>query len=122
MVIINGKSVGASVNIDGRFLNISGKRIEITEDGKVRVDGKSIDEFAGTAVPVIKVEITGRVETIEADCGEVNVIGDVGVVSTTNGNVSCNSVLGNVNAKNGNVSCHTVFGSCNAHNGNIIRR
>lgn len=122
MVIINGKSVGASVNIDGRFINISGKRIEITEDGKIRVDGKPIDELDSTATPVIKVEITGRVEKVEADCGEVNVIGDVGEVITTNGNVSCKSVLGNVNSKNGNVSCHTVMGDCQSYNGNIIKR
>lgn len=122
MVIINGKSVGASVNIDGRFINISGKRIEITEDGKIRVDGKPIDELDSTATPVIKVEITGRVEKVEADCGEVNVIGDVGSVSSKNGNVSCNRVLGNVNSKNGNVSCSHIIGECNTYNGNIIKR
>lgn len=122
MVIINGKSVGASVNIDGRFINISGKRIEMTENGKVLVDGKPIDELDGNTAPVIKIEITGHVDTIEADCGEVNVNGDVGSVSTKNGNVSCNRVLGNVNSKNGNVSCSHIMGECNTCNGNIIKR
>lgn len=114
-VIIHGKT-----RVNGRYVNLTGQNITITDRGMF-VNGKPIEEFDDSQVPVLKIEITGNVESLTTENGEVTVNGRVGTVVSKNGNVDCQTVEGNVESKNGNVTVTTCHGDCDTKNGNIIR-
>lgn len=114
-VIIHGKT-----RVNGRYVNLTGQNITITDRGMF-VNGKPIEEFDDSQVPVLKIEITGNVESLTTENGEVTVNGRVGTVISKNGNVDCQTVEGNVESKNGNVTVTTCHGDCDTKNGNIIR-
>ena len=54
----NGKMV-----IGGREIDAKGRKIEINGNG-VFIDGVPAEQFKGEERPVLKIEITGNVETI----------------------------------------------------------
>lgn len=112
---INGKTV-----INGRSVSLRGQSIQIT-DGGIFIDGKPFEEFDDSNVPVVKVEITGNIESLTTENADVTVNGRVGSVTSKNGNVNCQTVEGNVDSKNGNVMCATIKGDCETKNGNIMR-
>lgn len=114
-VIIHGKT-----RVNGRYVNLTGQNITITDRGMF-VNGKPLEEFDESQVPVLKIEITGNVENLTTENGEVTVNGRVGTVISKNGNVDCQTVEGNVESKNGNVTVTTCHGDCDTKNGNIIR-
>lgn len=114
-VTINGKTC-----VNGRYVNLTGQNITITDRGMF-VNGKPIEEFDDSQVPVLKIEITGNVESLTTENGEVTVNGRVGTVVSKNGNVNCQTVEGNVESKNGNVMSGKIMGDCDAKNGNIMR-
>lgn len=121
MIIINNASCTGKININGREISLHGKSLEM-RDGQIIVDGKPIEEYDEGECPIIKIEITGNVDNINTENGEVTVNGRVGSICSKNGNVKCETVEGNIDSKNGNIYCHTVNGDVETKNGNIIRQ
>lgn len=120
MNIISKVTINGKTRVNGRYVNLTGQNITITDRGMF-VNGKPIEEFDESQVPVLKIEITGNVESLTTENGEVTVNGRVGTVVSKNGNVECQTVEGNVESKNGNVIVTTCHGDCDTKNGNIIR-
>lgn len=119
MDIISKMTISGKTLINGRYVNLTGQSVSIT-DGGIYVNGKPIEEFDESQVPVLKIEITGSVENLTTENGEVTVNGRVGSVVSKNGNVNCETVEGNVESKNGNISVTTCHGDCDTKNGNIF--
>ena len=120
MNIISKVTINGKTRVNGRYVNLTGQNITITDRGMF-VNGKPIEEFDDSQVPVLRIELTGNVESLTTENGEVTVNGRVGTVVSKNGNVECQTVEGNVESKNGNVIVTTCHGDCDAKNGNIIR-
>ena len=120
MNIISKMTFNRKTQINGRYINLTGQSVSITDNG-IYVNGKPIEEFDESQVPVLKIEITGNVESLTTENGEVTVNGRVGSVVSKNGNVNCQTVEGNVESKNGNVMCGKIMGDCDTKNGNIMR-
>lgn len=120
MNIISKVTINGKTRVNGRYVNLTGQNITITDRGMF-VNGKPIEEFDDSQVPVLKIEITGNVESLTTENGEVTVNGRVATVVSKNGNVECQTVEGNVESKNGNVIVTTCHGDCDTKNGNIIR-
>lgn len=120
MNIISQVTINGKTRVNGRYVNLTGQNITITDRGMF-VNGKPIEEFDDSQVPVLKIEITGNVESLTTENGEVTVNGRVGTVVSKNGNVNCQTVEGNVESKNGNVMCGKIMGDCDTKNGNIMR-
>lgn len=106
------------VQIYSGDIDLTGKRISFTSDG-FYVNGKLIEGFDESEMPVLKIEITGNVESLTTEDGNVTVNGRVGTVVSKNGNVECRTVGGNVENKNGNIYCGKVMGNCDTKNGDI---
>lgn len=102
MNIISKMTINGKTQIKGRYVNLTGQNVTIT-DGGIYVNGKPIEEFDESQVPVLKIEITGNIETLTTENGEVTVNGRVGTIVSKNGNVNCQTVEGNVESKNGNI-------------------
>lgn len=116
--IINIHSHVGKMYVNGKvFENVNGT-MEITDNG-VFVNGKSIEEYE--QAPVLKIEFTGRVETIESEDADITVMGDVGTVNSKNGNIHVNrDVLANCETKNGNITVSgKILGDVTTKNGNI---
>lgn len=94
MNIISKVTINGKTQINGRYINLKGQNVSITDNG-IYVNGKPIEEFDESQVPVLRIEITG--------------------------NVNCQTVEGNVESKNGNVMCGKIMGDCDTKNGNIMR-
>ena len=120
MNIISKMTISGKTLINGRYVNLTGQNVSITDNG-IYVNGKPIEEFDESQVPVLKIEITGNIESLTTENGEVTVNGRVGSVVSKNGNVNWQTVEGNVESKNGNVMCATIKGDCETKNGNIMR-
>lgn len=120
MNIISKVTINGKTRVNGRYVNLTGQNITITDRGMF-VNGKPIEEFDESQVPVLKIEITGNIESLTTENGEVTVNGRVGTVVSKNGNVECQTVEGNMESKNGNVIVTTCHGDCDTKNGNIIR-
>lgn len=119
MDIISKVTINGKTRVNGRYVNLTGQNITI--DRGMFVNGKPIEEFDESQVSVLKIEITGNIESLTTENGEVTVNGRVGTVVSKNGNVECQTVEGNVENKNGNVIVTTCHGDCDTKNGNIIR-
>lgn len=120
MNIISKVTINGKTQINGCYINLTGQNVSITDNG-IYVNGKPIEEFDESQVPVLRIEITGNVESLTTENGEVTVNGRVGTVVSKNGNVNCQTVEGNVESKNGNVMCGKIMGDCDTKNGNIMR-
>lgn len=120
MNIISKVTINGKTRVNGRYINLTGQNVSITDNG-IYVNGKPIEEFDESQVPVLRIEITGNVESLTTENGEVTVNGRVGTVVSKNGNVNCQTVEGNVESKNGNVMCGKIMGDCDTKNGNIMR-
>lgn len=120
MEIISKMTINGKTRVNGRYVNLTGQNITITDNG-IYVNGKPIEEFDESQVPVLRIEITGNVESLTTENGEVTVNGRIGTVVSKNGNVNCQTVEGNVESKNGNVMCGKIMGDCDTKNGNIMR-
>lgn len=116
MIIVNGKG---TMNIWGKIIHCNGETIEI-KNGEILVDGKPFQGY--DKAKVLKVEITGNVESVSSEDADVIVHGKVGTINSKNGNVTCGDVDGNVDSKNGNIVCGSIKGDCTTKNGNIMRQ
>ena len=112
-------TISGKTQINGRYINLTGQSVSITDNG-IYVNGKPIEEFDESQVPVLKIEITGNVESLTTENGEVTVNGRVGSVVSKNGNIECQTVEGNAESKNGNIFVTTCHGDCDTKNGNIF--
>lgn len=101
MNIINKKCVstiigGISGNVtyNGKTINIPrGSRFEMI-DGKVLINGKPFEQYNEADCPIIKIEITGNVESIETESGNVN---------TMSGDVTCDNIKGHCSTMSGDI-------------------
>ena len=117
--IIN--SISGNVTYNGKTINIPrGSRFEIT-DGSFLINGKPIEQYNEADCPIIKIELTGNVESIETESGDVTVNGDVRYVKTMSGDVRCKTVEGDVSTMSGDVTCDNIKGNCSTMSGNIRR-
>lgn len=118
--IIN--SISGNVTYNGKTINIPrGSRFEIT-DGKFLLNGKPIEQYNEADCPIIKIELTGNVESIETESGDVTIIhGDAHNIHTMSGDVRCNNVEGNVSTMSGDVTCSSIRGHCSTMSGDIRR-
>jgi len=119
MNIISKMTFNRKTKINGRYINLTGQNVSITDNG-IYVNGKPIEEFDESQVPVLKIEITGNIESLTTENGEVTVNGRVGSVVSKNGNIECQTVEGNAESKNGNIFVTTCHGDCDTKNGNIF--
>lgn len=83
MNIISKMTINGKTQINGRYINQTGQSVSITDNG-IYVNGKPIEQFDESQVPVLKIEITGNVES-------------------KNGNVMCGKITGDCDTKNGNI-------------------
>lgn len=83
MNIISKVTINGKTQINGRYINLTGQNVSITDNG-IYVNGKPIEEFDESQVPVLRIEITGNVES-------------------KNGNVMCGKIMGDCDTKNGNI-------------------
>lgn len=119
MNIINKKCVstiigGISGNVtyNGKTINIPrGSRFEMI-DGKVLINGKPFEQYNEADCPIIKIEITGNVESIETESGDVTIQGDASNIHT---------MSGDVNTMSGDVTCDNIKGHCSTMSGDIRR-
>lgn len=102
MNIISKVTINGKTRVNGRYVNLTGQNITIT-DGGIFVNGKPLEEFDESQVPVLRIEITGNVESLTTENGEVTVNGRVGTVVSKNGNVMCGKIMGDCDTKNGNI-------------------
>lgn len=86
---------GSKTHVNGRYVNLTGQNVTITDKG-LFVNGKTIEEFDDSQLPVIKIEITGNIENLTTENGDITVNGRVGAITSKNGNVDCQTVEGNV--------------------------
>lgn len=117
--IIGG--ISGNVTYNGKTINIPrGSRFEMI-DGKVLINGKPFELYNEADCPIIKIEITGNVESIETESGDVTIQGDASNIHTMSGDVRCNAVSGNVNTMSGDVTCDNIKGHCSTMSGDIRR-
>lgn len=102
MNIISKMTIHGKTQINGRHINLTGQNVSITDNG-IYVNGKPIEQFDESQVPVLRIEITGNVESLTTENGEVTVNGRVGTVVSKNGNVMCGKIMGDCDTKNGNI-------------------
>ena len=91
MVFIKKMINNGCTQIYGSSIDLTGKNVSITSDGFF-VDGKPIVEFDESVTPVLKIEITGNVESLTTEDGEITVNGHVGTVVSKDGYVKCRTV------------------------------
>ena len=118
MSILNFGANCGKIVVNGKvYENVKGT-MEITDKG-IFVNGKPIEEYE--EAPVLKIEISGNVESISSENADIEVRGNVNNVTTKNGNVNVGKdVLQNVDTKNGNVHVNgKVMGDVTTKNGNI---
>lgn len=116
--IINFNCSGGKTIINGKvYENVSGTMV--INDKGVFVNGKPIEEFQ--EAPILKIEISGSVESVSSENADVTVTGDVRTVNSKNGNIHVGrDVLENVESKNGNIHIKgKVMGDVTTKNGNI---
>ena len=128
MEIINNQSASTTIGgisgkiaYNGKTINVPyGSRFEMT-DGEVLIDGKPIEEYNQADCPIIKIEITGSVNTLSTASANVTVDGDIGSVRTMSGDVHCNTIQGSVHTMSGDVTCAQIEGDCSTMSGSIRR-
>lgn len=92
---------------------ISGKNIT-TKGNKIFVDGKEVHQIGDGKV---EIKVTGNLESISVENGDVLVSGDVTGDVKVGGNMKCHEVKGNVEV-GGNLTSGDVIGNVNA-GGNV---
>ncbi len=126
MKIINNQFAGTTIGgingkiaYNGKTINVPyGSRFEMT-DGKVLIDGKPIEEYNQADCPIIKIEITGSVNTLSTASADVTVNGNIGSVKTMSGDVRCNTIQGSVHTMSGDITCTQIEGDCSTMSGSI---
>lgn len=116
--IINGGSV--VITRKGKRFTLRGNRIE-QRNGEWFVDGSRFDfdgENLSLEQAVVTIEITGQVDRLELESGEVTVNGDCHSISTQSGDVHCQEAV-NISTMSGDVMCKGRPNSVNTMSGDI---
>lgn len=99
--IIGG--ISGNVTYNGKTINIPRvSRFEMI-DGKVLINGKPFEQYNEADCPIIKIEITGNVESIETESGDVTIQGDASNVNTMSGDVTCDNIKGHCSTMSGDI-------------------
>ena len=116
---------GNNIHVNERVVrNVKGN-ISIV-NGKVLVNGKSINEFEEVTKDekIINITIEGNVERLEVEtCEKIIVHGDAKRIKTNMGSIEISgNVEGDVHSNMGSITCGNVEGDCHANMGSIIKR
>lgn len=99
--IIGG--ISGNVTYNGKTINIPrGSRFEMI-DGKVLINGKPFELYNEADCPIIKIELTGNVEHVQTQTGDVEVHGDVHNAKTMSGDITCDCIKGHCSTMSGDI-------------------
>ena len=116
---ITGNQSG-TCTINGK--TYKGNNISII-DGVIYIDGKIADKSNASLNTTIIVKITGNVDSISTESGDVEVTGHAGKISTGSGDVSTGSCGGTISTGSGDVDINgQVYGSVKTGSGDIRYR
>lgn len=87
-------TVSGRITYNGRTINIpQSSRMELV-DGQILIDGKPFEQYDKADCPIIKIELTGNVEHVQTQTGDVEVHGDVHNAKTMSGDITCDCIKG----------------------------
>lgn len=116
---ITGNQSG-TCTINGK--TYKGNNISII-DGVIYIDGKIADKSNASLNTTIIVKITGNVDSISTESGDVEVTGHAGKISTGSGDVSTGNCAGAISTGSGDVDINgQVYGSVKTGSGDIRYR
>lgn len=114
-------TVSGRVTYNGKTINIpQSSRMEIV-NGQILIDGKPFEQYNEADCPIIKIELTGNVERVETQSGDVTVHGDVRNAKTMSGNIECKTIEGDARTMSGDITCDCIKGDCSTMSGSIRR-
>lgn len=96
-------TVSARITYNGRTINIpQSSRMELV-DGQILIDGKPFEQYDKADCPIIKIELTGNVEHVQTQTGDVEVHGDVHNDKTMSGDITCDCIKGHCSTMSGDI-------------------
>jgi hypothetical protein len=96
-------TVSGRITYNGRTINIpQSSRIELV-DGQILIDGKPFEQYDKADCPIIKIELTGNVEHVQTQTGDVEVHGDVHNAKTMSGDITCYCIKGHCSTMSGDI-------------------
>lgn len=114
-------TVSGRITYNGRTINIpQSSRMELV-DGQILIDGKPFEQYDKADCPIIKIELTGNVEHVQTQTGDVEVHGDVHNAKTMSGDIKCKVIEGDPKTMSGDITCDCIKGHCSTMSGDIRR-
>lgn len=96
-------TVSGRITYNGRTINIpQSSRMELV-DGQILIDGKPFEQYDKADCPIIKIELTGNVEHVQTQTGDVEVYGDVHNAKTMSGDITCDCIKGHCSIMSGDI-------------------
>ena len=96
-------TVSGRITYNGRTINIpQSSRMELV-DGQILIDGKPFEQYEKADCPIIKIELTGNVEHVQTQTGDVEVHGDVHNAKTMSGDITCDCIKGHCSTMSGDI-------------------
>ena len=96
-------TVSGRITYNGRTINIpQSQRMELV-DGQILIDGKPFEQYDKADCPIIKIELTGNVEHVQTQTGDVEVHGDVHNAKTMSGDITCDCIKGHCSTMSGDI-------------------
>lgn len=96
-------TVSGRITYNGRTINIpQSSRMELV-DGQILIDGKPFEQYDKADCPIIKIELTGNVEHVQTQTGDVEVHGDVHNAKTMSGDITCDCIKGHCSTMSGDI-------------------
>ncbi len=96
-------TVSGRITYNGRTINIpQSSRMELV-DGQILIDGKPFEQYDKADCPIIEIELTGNVEHVQTQTGDVEVHGDVHNAKTMSGDITCDCIKGHCSTMSGDI-------------------
>lgn len=96
-------TVSGRITYNGRTIKIpQSSRMELV-DGQILIDGKPFEQYDKADCPIIKIELTGNVEHVQTQTGDVEVHGDVHNAKTMSGDITCDCIKGHCSTMSGDI-------------------
>lgn len=96
-------TVSGRITYNGRTINIpQSSRMELV-DGQILIDGKPFEQYDKADCTIIKIELTGNVEHVQTQTGDVEVHGDVHNAKTMSGDITCDCIKGHCSTMSGDI-------------------
>lgn len=96
-------TVSGRITYNGRTINIpQSSRMELV-DGQILIDRKPFEQYDKADCPIIKIELTGNVEHVQTQTGDVEVHGDVHNAKTMSGDITCDCIKGHCSTMSGDI-------------------